>query len=81
MIIHGGRVKMVVGENISISNMTLTDLTIIDQGTNKYGLWDWNGKVILPAIFDSLNNRRTGKNLLAAKYKGKYGYIDLKAYR
>jgi len=44
--------------------MTLLDLTVLDLKTNKYGLLDWNGKVILPVIFDSLSVERTGTTLL-----------------
>jgi len=47
------------------------------EKNNKYGFVDFSGKIIVPIIYDSIDNTSTN-GLFATNKNGKYGFINLK---
>lgn len=76
-IFNGSLIKLAIDQNSRLFNVTINGVIIFDEKTRKYGLLDYNGKVLLPTIFDTLGQQVSDKNLIYCKYNGKYGYIKL----
>ena len=73
--------KIIYRNRGSVSVVNRDKIIVQEDGTNKYGIIDVYGRVLVPCIYDSLiysatQDKSIDENLIKAEKNGRFGYID-----